>query len=519
MKIVTVEEMLSIEKEADESGISYEMMMHNAGAGLAEWVNTHEYITPGVIGLIGAGNNGGDTLIALTRLSRLGYRTIGFLVKQREKDSLSENYLSAGGVTVDISQNRNLDILAGALSPNVVVLDGILGTGLKLPIRGDIYGVMGNIHKLMKNRPEARKIAVDCPSGVDCDTGEVSDVTIMADETLCLAAIKRGLLEYPARSFTGNLHVVDIGIETHLQSLDHINTQMISPSFVKENLPARPSNGHKGTFGTCLVIAGSEPYVGAAYLAGRSAYRSGCGLVHIASMDCVHKSLSGELIEAVWTVLPEKNNAYDASGVDILENALGSSDACVVGPGWGLQEDNLEFLGALLNRIPENLPILVDADGLKHISRIDLWWEKLPKNSILTPHPGEMAILTGLSIDEIQSNRWLVAEKYAKHWQTILVLKGAVTVIGTPQGELFVNPVADPSLATAGSGDVLSGLIGGLMAQGLSPSKAAITGTWLHAQAGLNARLSLGTDVSVMATDILQGMGSAFKSAANFLIS
>jgi NAD(P)H-hydrate epimerase len=510
MKIVTVEQIQAIEKSADAGGYSYQRMMENAGRGVATWVMKNVNTQIGVIGLVGSGNNGGDTLIALSSLAQAGIRTLGFLVKSRADDSMMEAYLDLGGSLIDISQGERLEVFKAALIPGVVILDGILGTGIRLPVRGKLHEVMGKICDCIKNRPDARIIAVDCPSGVDCNTGEVSDVTFPVDVTLCMAAIKQGLLMQPARSFVGDLHLIDIGLKEISQYIPDPLPEMIDHDYVRRHLPQRSSAGHKGTFGTCLVIAGTAAYTGAAFLTGKAAYRAGCGLVNIATLRQVQQSLSGHLIEAVWTILPDLNGGYDPEGANGLSESLTGADALILGPGWGIRDQNKKFLENLLVKIPKDLPTVIDADALKLLSRLDHWWESLPQQAILTPHPGEMAILTGLPVSEIQSNRWAIAQQFAKKWGLNLILKGAVSVVAIKDSPVFVNPVSDSSLATAGSGDVLCGVIGGLLAQGITPAQAAILGTWLHGQAGIFARKSAGTDRSVTAMDILNEVGKAF---------
>ena len=514
MKIVSVEQMQAIEKSADESGFAYQKMMECAGHGVATWVLKNINPQSGVIGLVGSGNNGGDTLIALTILAKAGIRTLAFIVKARsEREPMLEAYNKMGGDLIDISQGENLQAFKAAIMPGTVILDGILGTGIRLPVRGALQKVMAKICIMLKNRPDARKIAVDCPSGVDCNTGEVSDVTFPADHTLCMAAIKRGLLMQPARSFAGELHLIDIGLKELSQYISDKLPEMIDHNYVHSHLPVRSNAGHKGTFGTCLIVAGSTPYTGAALLAGKAAYRTGCGLVNIATVRQVHQSLSGQLIEAVWTILHDINGGYHPDAAKILMAHLNNADALVLGPGWGLSNENEEFLKNLLKLIPETLPTVFDADGLKLLSHVDHWWDHLPKNSILTPHPGEMAILANLNINEIQSNRWKIAQDYAKKWGVNLILKGAVSVVATTGLNIYINPVSDAALATAGSGDVLSGVIGGLLAQGTPAAQAAILGTWLHSQAGIIARKTAGNDRSVTAMDILCEIGKAFIKA------
>ncbi|MFU8827758.1 MAG: NAD(P)H-hydrate dehydratase, partial [Brevefilum sp.] len=457
----------------------------------------------------GSGNNGGDTVIALTWLAKWGARTTAFLLKKREGDPLVADYLDHGGAVVDLSENKHLDVFQAALIPGTVVLDGILGTGLRLPLRGSLRGVMANIRKQLENRPDVLVIAVDCPSGVDCDTGEVSDVTFSAHHTLAMAAMKKGLLAHPARAYAGELHYIDIGIEDPSVYIAEEMPVLVDQTLAGSLFPERPDSGHKGTFGTCLVIAGSSPYTGAAYLAGKAAYRAGCGLVHMGALKDVHRSLSGRLIEAVWTILPDIGGAYDPQGLNAVRDGIQNASSVVIGPGWGLSDQNCDFLNKLLGTIPKKTPLVIDADGLKLLAKLEKWWTLLPEQTILTPHPGEMGVLTGLEVAEVQANRWQLAQEYAKRWDVALVLKGAMTVIASPQASLFVNPVSDAALATAGSGDVLTGLIGGFLAQGVSPIQANVLGVWVHAEAGILARKTLGMGQSVTALDILNHIPEA----------
>lgn len=511
MKIVSVAQIQAIEKEADKSGVSYQKMMENAGQGVAKWIYECFPRIPNVVGLIGSGNNGGDTLVALTLLSKWGFRTAGFLAKKREEDDLVNRYIEYGGGLIDISEGENFDYLNSAVLPETVVLDGILGTGLKLPLRGQLADVMVKVYQLVENRPGVSVVAVDCPSGTDCDTGEASEVTLTADRTLTMAAVKQGLLFHPARQKSGQIHIIDIGIGDITQYISMPLPEMITKDLVLDYLPDRPATGHKGTFGTCLVIAGTPSFTGAAYLAGKAAYRGGCGLVHVATLESVHKSLSGQLVEAIWTILPDLNGYYDPSGEGLLRDKITQVDSLVLGPGWGLSDSNEQFLEKLLDIIPGDLPTVFDADGLKLLKRLPNWWKSLPKQTILTPHPGEMSILTDLEVSYIQSNRWEVAKEFAEKWGVTLLLKGAETVIADKTGLLWINPVSEPALATAGSGDVLSGLIGGLLAQGLSSERAAVTSAFLHSQAGILAKVLAGTDVSVTAMDILDSVDESFS--------
>ncbi|QRN83849.1 NAD(P)H-hydrate dehydratase [Chloroflexota bacterium] len=510
MKIVSIGQMKAIEKSANKTGITYETMMAHAGNGVAEWVLAHLEPKMGVIGLVGSGNNGGDTLIALTRIAVKGYRTQAFLVRARDEDPLVTEYINAGGVVIDLTIECTLQYLEAAIGPGSILLDGMLGTGFHLPMKGSLLSLMTQIHDAIQQQPEIMVIAVDCPSGVDCDSGEATEQCLKADYTLTMAAAKQGLLIEPASSLTGEITLVDIGIGDISQYIADDCPILMDEALAFNLLPKRPDTGHKGTFGTCLVVAGTRQYTGAAYLAGKAAYLAGCGLVNVATVPAVRESLAGRLIEAVWTIILENEGGYAPSGVKGLRKALESSDALALGPGWGLKETNLAFLEALLPMIPTDLPVVFDADGLKLLGRIEKWWEKVPAQTILTPHPGEMSEITGRPIAEIQANRWNNAKKYAQDWGVTLVLKGAHTVIALPDGQIFISPVSDSALGTAGSGDVLTGILGGLLAQGAQPKEAALLGVWLHAFAGIQAHQQLGGAESVTALDILEAIPSAF---------
>jgi NAD(P)H-hydrate epimerase len=330
-------------------------------------------------------------------------------------------------------------------------------------------------------------------------------VSFKANDTLCMAAVKQGLLVPPGRSYAGDLSSIDIGIKNIPEIVPDWVPKIVNENFYAENLPVRPDEGHKGTFGTCMVIAGSPSYTGAAYLAGKAAYRSGCGLVHMVSLDRVQQALAGKLVEAVWTILPGKKGAYDPAGINLLNESFEKVDAIVIGPGWGIGECNLLFLERLLERLPQQIPTLFDADSLKLLGSIDEWWKRIPEKSVLTPHPGELSVLSGLPIHVIQSDRWHNTRQFAMDWGVTILLKGAVPVISTPDGQLLINPVSDSILATAGSGDVLSGVIGGFLAQGLSVLKAVALGTCIQAKtARLLRRKSV--EGSATALDILETM-------------
>jgi NAD(P)H-hydrate epimerase len=354
---------------------------------------------------------------------------------------------------------------------------------------------------------------------VECDTGSAAPECIPAELTVTMAAVKIGLLKLPAFSLVGRLEVVGIGLaETDGDPAPDppawraIQRQVIERAYARQALPPRPPDSHKGTFGTALVAAGSASYTGAALLAGRAAYRSGAGLVTLAVPELLHPILAGQFPEATWVLLPHSGGFIASDAAEILKQNLGRATALLLGPGFGLAQPTLEFLAHLLGsdqvgdastRLP---PMVVDADGLKLLAQLPDWAGLLPAPTVLTPHPGEMAILTGLTTAEIQADRLGAAEQFARLWGHVVVLKGAFTVIASPDGESGMIPVASSALARAGTGDVLAGLIAGLRAQGVGAFKAAAAGAWIHAQAGLQAAEHLGSTAAVLAGDVLEAV-------------
>jgi NAD(P)H-hydrate epimerase len=508
MKYVSVAEMIAIEKESHTKGHTYAKMMEHAGRGLAEVVNTAYGYLPqkNVLGLVGSGNNGGDTLVAFAYLQEWGWQTTAYIVKPRPKDDpLLERLTSSGGVIQEIENDPGYSQLSSALTSHQVLLDGILGTGTRLPLRGVIETVL-NFARTEISRVDSQPqiVAVDCPSGVDCDTGEVATACIPADLTVTMAAVKKGLLKFPAYEFVGKLKCVGIGLPEGLEVLEAIRSEVVDFKWVQRVIPKRPLDAHKSTFGVVMVLAGSVNYSGAVLLAGETAFRSGAGWVTLAVPEPLHGALAGSFIEATWLTLPHEDGWLTAKATEPVLNNIERVTAMLVGPGFGIKPATGLFLRNLLLSGGNSLPHLVlDADGLKLLAGISDWATILPENAVLTPHPGEMAVLTGLSVEEIQRDRVKVASQFAKSWGHVVVLKGAFTVIASPDGEIALIPVATPALARAGTGDVLAGLIVGLRAQGMDPFEAASAGAWIHAQAGLRAVEVMGNTASVLAGDVM----------------
>jgi NAD(P)H-hydrate epimerase len=532
VKLVSTAEMQQVEREANANGLSYDMMMQHAGTGLAEQILTrYESLKDsGILGLVGSGNNGGDTLVALAKMAEEGWNATVYLARSRAKDDpLIEPLVANGGVLIDAAEDEKFKQLKSMIKDHAVIMDGILGTGIQLPLRGTVKDVLGIVQKSiaqMDLKPVI--VAVDCPSGIDCDSGEAAKESLAADLTITMAAVKQGMLRFPANNLVGEISLVGIGLsdqDARSPAWQGIKREVVTPQRVEELLPMRARDAHKGTFGTALIIAGSINFTGAALLAGKAAYRTGVGLVTMAVPAPLHSALAGQFPEGTWLLLPHEMGVIADGAAEVVLENLGNASAILIGPGFGQEDTTQYFLSRLLSESPggkqsrigfvamqeqesktkkrELAPMVVDADGLKLLSKIDGWMEKFSQPAVLTPHPGEMAVLTGLGVKEIQENRLEIAERFADEWGHVVVLKGANTVIAEPGGRTGVVPIATPALARAGSGDVLAGVITSLRAQGLGAYEAAICGVWMHAQSGLLAAEFIGTSSSVLAGDLV----------------
>jgi hydroxyethylthiazole kinase-like uncharacterized protein yjeF len=354
-------------------------------------------------------------------------------------------------------------------------------------------------------------VSVDLPSGLDADTGAVDEACLFADVTITLAYPKLGLFTFPGAERVGRVIVAPIGIKPKLA--DDITTALITPEWVKSVLPKRPLNANKGSFGKVIVAAGSINYIGAAYLACTAATRVGTGLVTLATARSLQPVLAAKLTEVTYTPLPEAEpNIIGAEAASFFVEQLREYDVLLMGCGLGQHPSTQEFVRKSLFSLTPIMPrgVVLDADALNALAKIDKWWQKMKYPAVLTPHPGEMARLTGISVNEIQGNRLKTTQRMAVEWQKVVVLKGAYTVIAAPDGRAKLDPSANPGLASAGTGDVLSGAIAGMLAQGLPPFDAACCGAYLHSAAGRLVREELG-DAGMVASDLLPILPKAIK--------
>ena len=503
MKLCTAEEMRALEQAAVAAGTPTEALMENAGLAVAQevWISLGAAPERTVVVLAGPGNNGGDGLVAARHLHDFGANVVVLLLAQRGEDDADLKQLIEREVPVHLLTEDDLAALDDALAGADAVVDAVLGTGRARPLTGLIEQVLTRVAHA-RNAPVAPQvIAVDLPTGVDCDTGAADPHTLAADVTVALGVSKAGLHTLPGAEYAGRIEVIDIGLPR--ERVDALPVELLNARWVRERLPARPTGANKGTFGRVLVVAGSELYVGAARLTALAALRSGAGLVTLACPASVQPLVAANASEVTYLPLPDRDGFVAPEAAVDVARAATAYDALVVGPGLGAVPSVEGFVRQLLTSLPEgHARVLVDADGLNNLAKLPHWWERVTVPCILTPHPGEFARLAHRSIGDVQSDRLGAARDAARAWQQTVVLKGAYTVIATPRGRAAVNPYANPALASAGTGDVLTGTIAGLLAQGLAPFEAACCGTYLHAAAAEGLRRELG-DAGLLAGDLL----------------
>jgi len=550
MKIVSVEEMRHIEKAADASGWSYATMMEHAGRAVATAIreragDLQKRLT---LVLVGPGNNGGDGLVAARYLHDWGCPVAIYCWKRHTEGDENYRLVQERGLpTFHAADDPDLSELRRLVREADVIVDAFLGTGVTRPIAGRLKEILSVVKKEMKELRELRErgplcyplaplaaptapfvVAVDCPSGLNCDSGEIDPAALPADLTVTFANPKRGHLLFPGAAACGELVVADIGTDPALAA--EIPLELATPPMIARLLPTRPPQAHKGTFGKALLVVGSVNYTGAAYLAGSAATRVGAGLVTMAVAEGLYPVLAAALHEPTWLLLPEDVGVIAPEAVKLVREKAADYQALLLGCGLTQEKPAEEFVRQLLSvgqtprpRIgfihgeekaerPTPLPpLVIDADGLNILAKVPDWPRYVPPNSVLTPHPGEMARLCGCKTSEVNADRWGLAQAKATEWGQVVLLKGAYTVIAAPDGRLVVLPFANPTLASGGTGDVLAGTIVGLLAQGLAPFDAAVVGGYLHGLAGEMARRELG-DAGAVAGDLLPRLPLAIRA-------
>lgn len=548
MQILSVAEMQAAEAQANAIGHTFARMMELAGQAVARAVVERVPVRDrNVLVLVGPGNNGGDGLVAATYLAQAGAKVTAYLSHPREEENGVYRRAVEAGVTMLLAE-------ADAEKPELrrlilrcdVLIDALLGTGTRLPLRGAIADILQGARRALSAAsfapltsltcshapmpPRPFIVAVDGPTGMDFDTGALDPLALTAHLTVTFAAPKWGHVRFPAASVLGELVVADIGIPAECWPRQ-AGVEMLTVEQVRSWLPARPADAHKGTFGSALLVAGSLHYTGAALLATQAALRSGVGLVTVALPAPLQGTVIAAAPEATALCLPHTEGALNGEGAPLVLEQLPQYHALLIGPGLGQNAETQTFVRSLLGLKREKRgtgllqpvetwtssgearalpPMIFDADGLNILSKIPNWPKLLPPRTIITPHPGEMARLTGKSVAEVQSRRVDIAQEIAQALNLIVVLKGAFTVVAAPEGPVALVPFANAGLAKGGTGDVLAGLITGLRAQRLGAFEAAAVGAYLHALAGDIARQQLG-EMGMTAGDVVRALPEAIR--------
>jgi len=488
MRLVKASEMQEMDGFAiREIGIAGIVLMENAGRGATRVFVEHFEPPPNslVLFLCGRGNNGGDGYVMARCLHQMGFR-VSVLV-------LSEWQQITGDALINLKiiQRMGLDVkevagperwaeCSGLLQNADFVVDGILGTGLNSTVRGFYQQVIEDV-----NASPKPVMAVDIPSGIHADTGAVMGAAVRADVTATFGFPKVGQLLFPGAGLVGRLVRIDIGIPGAAAERIPARYGLLEARDMREILPVEEPDVHKGSRGHLLVLAGSPGKTGAAALASLAALRAGAGLVTLGIPRSLNPILESKLTEAMTHPLPETEaGTFSLEAEEEILRLLQGKSAMALGPGISTHEDTVLLVRRLVSHCP--VPIVIDADGLNALAGDLTPLRSGRSQAILTPHPGEMARLTGLKNSEVQADRVGLASRFARDHGCHLVLKGARTIIAGPQGSIHVNPTGNPGLASGGSGDVLTGLLGGFLARGLPPEKAALCGVYLH---GLSADL------------------------------
>ena len=513
MKLVTVAEMQNAEQNA---GVPIPQLMENAGLAAAQeaWLLMGELAERRILVLVGPGNNGGDGLVAARHLKDWGADVIVALLKPRPDDDsnfaqVAEREVPVINVPDDAANGYKR--LGEALGGAELVIDALLGTGRARPIEGELAEVLDRLKEARSSRLPPRLLAVDLPTGLDADTGAVDPHCVAADHTVTFGWSKVGLHILPGSQYAGRVEAVDIGIPAELAA--GVKTELMDGRVARDLLPPRPIDGHKGTFGSVLVVAGSPNYVGAAYLSCMGALRTGPGIVTLACARSLHPILATKLTETTFELLTDYDGVISAAeSNDILRIIERGYEALLVGPGLGQGGYQQAFMRAVLPGLGGDhlRGVVIDADGLNNLARVEEWWKSLSVPAVITPHPGELSRLTGLSVADVQADRFGAARKHAAEWNVTIVLKGANTIVASPDGRARLSPFANPALASGGTGDVLAGAVAGLIAQGLDPFDAASLAVYLHASAAENASRELGS-AGVLATDLLPELPRVMK--------
>jgi NAD(P)H-hydrate epimerase len=502
MKFVTSETMRAIDSECiDKLGIPGLKLMENAGVGTVRFIERE--LGPQkdrtVTVVCGKGNNGGDGFVIARELRRSGASVSVYLVGHRD-DVSGDARTNLGRLglenVVELSDGRSIAGFVEVMTKSDFIVDAVFGTGFNGVPRGLSGTVIGQMNAC--GRPV---LAVDVPSGLNATTGIAEGECVNAAWTCTMGLSKRGFYMDHGRACVGKLHVVDIGVPRKAIEQVGVRENVLTMRDAAELLPPRPFDGHKGTFGTVVVVAGSVGYTGAAALTALSALRTGAGLVYLGVPSSLNDIMETKLTEVITRPLAETaaRSLSPESLLDIRE-LLENAEALALGPGISRDQETQSLVRSIVAEM--RVPCVIDADGLNALTPEEVGQRTGEAPVVLTPHPGEMARLAGCSIGGVLADREGVARATAVKARATVVLKGVGSVVAAPSGELYMNPTGNSGLASGGTGDVLTGIIAGFLGQGVAATEAAALGAFVHGLAGDLAAEALG-EAGMIAGDVL----------------
>ena len=510
MLLVTANQIQDIDKQTIESfGIPGLVLMENAGRGAFDFlIKKVKHITQKKVAVIaGRGNNGGDGFVIARYLMEKDIPVTTFLLSTQKKvvgdakvnmDLLQK--LCDRSNTCSIVEIADADAfkeLKSRILHHDLFIDAILGTGLNSDVRGFFKDAIDLI-----NSSQGFVFSVDIPSGLHSDTGQPLGIAVRADATATFAFAKAGHLLYPGNSYTGDLEIIDIGIPKFIAQKKNIKLSLIEKKDIAACFIPRDFQSHKGSFGHLLVIAGSTGKTGAAALCTNAAMRCGTGLVTLGVAKSLNKSIEPQVIEPMTHPLSEKEKGFLSDNCfDEIQTLLKGKQALALGPGLGTEKRTKRLVHKLIEK--SDVPLIIDADAINCIAKNVTILKKKKVPAILTPHPGEMARLCDMTTLDIQADRTGIASQFAKTHDVILILKGAQTVVSLTDGRSFICPTGNPGMASGGMGDVLTGMIAGLCAQGFSLEDASLAGVYIHGMCADILLKDMGA-FGFVATDMIQ---------------
>jgi len=474
--VLTALQQRSLDEASVDAGTSGETLMESAGRHAAEWTLTHRPPESAVV-MAGPGGNGGDAFVVARYLLQAGTAVHVFCCRDigccTPLTQMMAAHLTRLGVNIHILGTNRSDLI-GALEGANCVIDGLLGSGLSRPLSGEVADTVSVL-----NESAIPIVSLDLPSGLASDSGDVPGLAIRANVTLAMAFYKPSHWLYPAAEYCGDTHVV--GVDYPRAELSQVSplARVHNVETIGRLLPQRVPTGHKGTFGHVLAICGSQGMTGAAILCARGALRAGAGLVTLAVPETILSVIQLAIPEAITIPLPDDDGRLVDPGIlERLQPAMERADVLAVGPGLSRDPGTLELVRQIVGTFRGTL--IIDADAVRAFADHSDLLSNLGERAVLTPHPGEFAVLAHSTSKYVDASRLEAVQNFVKRCPVQLVLKGRPTVVGLPDQSVIVNPTGNTGLATGGSGDVLTGVMAGLVANGSSTADAAVTAPFIH---------------------------------------